>query len=351
LTDLQHTEHKPMFTRGPSLGTRLFLLVIASVLLMVLDHQRDALRSLRAGLTVAVYPIQVLVDLPFRLAGWTGESFSTRTRLLAENRRLRAESLESRVRLQRLAALEAENSRLRALLESSPAVADRVLVARILAVDLDPFRHRLVVDKGRRQEVYEGQAMLDADGIVGQITRVGPVSSEAILISDPGHATPVEVNRNGLRTIALGTGDSSRVTLPFLPNNADIEPGDLLVSSGLGGAFPAGYPVAEVVTVEHRPGEPFMAVEAEPTGALIREREVLLVWGNPAREETPPPAGPDTLADEPSAENGTAATGEGAPAAAGEASGGDETGQASGEAEPAVAAAETPPEDVPETRP
>jgi rod shape-determining protein MreC len=353
LTDLQHTEHKPMFTRGPSLGTRLFLLVIASVLLMVLDHQRDALRSLRAGLTVAVYPIQVLVDLPFRLAGWTGESFSTRTRLLAENRRLRAESLESRVRLQRLAALEAENSRLRALLESSPAVADRVLVAHILAVDLDPFRHRLVVDKGRRQEVYEGQAMLDADGIVGQITRVGPVSSEAILISDPGHATPVEVNRNGLRTIALGTGDSSRVTLPFLPNNADIEPGDLLVSSGLGGAFPAGYPVAEVVTVERRPGEPFMAVEAEPTGALIREREVLLVWGNPAREEAPPPAGPDTLGGEPGAEDGTAATGETSAATAGEASRGDETGQASGEAEaePAVAAAETPPEDVPETRP
>jgi rod shape-determining protein MreC len=131
--------------------------------------------------------------------------------------------------------------------------------------------------------------MLDADGIVGQITRVGPISSEAILISDPGHAIPVEVNRNGLRTIALGTGDSSRVTLPFLPNNADIEPGDLLVTSGLGGAFPAGYPVAEVVKVERRPGEPFMAVEAEPTGALIREREVLLVWGNTAPGEDTPP--------------------------------------------------------------
>ena len=197
-----------MFTRGPSLGMRLVLLAVASVLLMVLDHQRDAMRSVRAGLSVAVYPIQVLVDLPFRVASWTTESFSTRTRLIAENRRLRAESLESRVRLQRLAALEAENSRLRALLDSTPAVADRILVARILSVDLDPFRHRLVIDKGARQDVYEGQAMLDADGIVGQVTRVGPISAEAILISDPGHATPVEVNRNGLRTIALGTGDS-----------------------------------------------------------------------------------------------------------------------------------------------
>jgi rod shape-determining protein MreC len=277
-----------MFTRGPSLGMRLVLLAVASVLLMVLDHQRDAMRSVRAGLSVAVYPIQVLVDLPFRVASWTTESFSTRTRLIAENRRLRAESLESRVRLQRLAALEAENSRLRALLDSTPAVADRILVARILSVDLDPFRHRLVIDKGARQDVYEGQAMLDADGIVGQVTRVGPISAEAILISDPGHATPVEVNRNGLRTIALGTGDSSLVRLPFLPNNADVETGDLLISSGLGGTFPAGYPVAEVSKVERRPGEPFMAVEAEPTGALIREREVLLVWGNPARGQALP---------------------------------------------------------------
>jgi rod shape-determining protein MreC len=351
LTDLQHTEHKPMFTRGPSLGARLFLLGVASVLLMVLDHQRDTLQSLRAGLTVAVYPIQVIVDLPFRLSGWTAESFSTRTRLLAENRRLRAESLESRVRLQRLAALEAENSRLRALLESTPAVADRVLVARILSVDLDPFRHRLVIDKGGRQDVYEGQAMLDADGIVGQVTRVGPITAEAILISDPGHATPVEVNRNGLRTIALGTGDSSRVQLPFLPNNADVQTGDLLVSSGLGGAFPAGYPVAEVVTVERRPGEPFMAVEAEPTGALIREREVLLVWGNPPAEEAPPadlieepPAAVTADADEAAANDEPAADDE---PAAGSTAAPDEDGSPDGTT---IAQAEEPAAAEPEGR-
>jgi rod shape-determining protein MreC len=347
LTDLQHTEHKPMFTRGPSLGARLFLLGVASVLLMVLDHQRDTLQSLRAGLTVAVYPIQVVVDLPFRLSGWTAENFSTRTRLLAENRRLRAESLESRVRLQRLAALEAENSRLRALLESTPAVADRVLVARILSVDLDPFRHRLVIDKGGRQDVYAGQAMLDADGIVGQVTRVGPITAEAILISDPGHATPVEVNRNGLRTIALGTGDSSRVRLPFLPNNADVRTGDLLVSSGLGGAFPAGYPVAEVVTVERRPGEPFMAVEAEPTGALIREREVLLVWGNPPAEDAPPP---DPIGEPPAEAAADATT----PAAADEDESADRT-ESANQAESAdattVARAEEPDEAEPEAQP
>lgn len=281
-----------MFTRGPSLGMRLFLLGIFSILLMYFDHQRGHLQTVREALSVAVYPIRIVVDLPARALLWGSNALSTRSGLLDENERLRREGLETRVRLQRLEALEAENGRLRALLESTPRLPDRVLVAEILSVDLDPFSHRLVIDKGSRDEVYVGQAMLDADGIVGQVTRVEPLSAEAILISDPDHATPVEVNRNGLRSIALGTGDSGTLNLPFLPNNADIRAGDLLVSSGLGGAFPSGYPVARVTKVERRPGEPFAAVSAEPTGAINREREVLMVWnqtpapGDPAEDDT-----------------------------------------------------------------
>jgi rod shape-determining protein MreC len=281
---LEHTEHKPMFTRGPSLGTRLFLLLVASVLLMVLDHQRSALESVRGTLSVVVSPIRFVVDLPFRIGYWASESLSTRNRLQKDNKVMRRERLENLVQLQRLDALEAENARLRALLDSSPDVADRILVARILSVDLDPFSHKLLLNKGGLHEVYVGQAMLDADGIVGQITRVDPLYAQAILITDPGHATPVEVNRNGLRTIALGTGDATRISLPFLPNNADIREGDLLVSSGLGGAFPAGYPVARILNVDRRPGEPFADINAEPTGALNREREVLLVWSGPAAD-------------------------------------------------------------------
>lgn len=278
-----------MFTRGPSLGTRLFLLLVASVLLMVLDHQRGALESVRGALSVIVSPIRIAVDLPFRTGYWISDALSTRSRLRKDNKMMRRERLENLVRLQRLDALEAENARLRALLDSTPDVADRILVARILSVDLDPFSHKLLLNKGSRHEVYVGQAMLDADGIVGQITRVDPLYAQAILITDPGHATPVEVNRNGLRTIAIGTGDASRVNLPFLPNNADIRAGDLLVSSGLGGAFPAGYPVARIVNVERRPGEPFADINAEPTGALNREREVLLVWSGPETEPEPEP--------------------------------------------------------------
>jgi len=274
-----------MFMRGPSLGTRLFLLGIFSVLLMFLDHREHHLEALRNALAVAVYPVRLAVDLPSRGLSWLAESVSSRSRLLDENRRLREERLEFLARLQRMEAVQAENTRLRALLDSAPRVSDRILVANILSVDLDPFQHRLVIDKGSSDGAYVGQAMLDAGGIVGQITRVEPWSSEAILISDPSHATPVEVNRNGLRTIALGTGDSSHINLPFLPNNADIRVGDLLVSSGLGGAFPPGYPVARVESIDRLPGEPFARVIAEPTGSLNREREVLLVWNRSARDD------------------------------------------------------------------
>ena len=163
-------------------------------------------------------------------------------------------------------------------METPAKLADRVQVAEILSVDLDPYRHRIALNRGGQDGVFVGQALLDAAGVVGQVTRVDALGSEAILISDPSHATPVEVHRNGLRTVAIGTGEVSRMELPFLPNSADIRVGDLLMSSGLGEAFPAGYPVARVKTVDRRPGEPFARIEAEPTAALNREREVLLVW-------------------------------------------------------------------------
>ena len=299
-----------MFLRGPSLGARLVLLGIVSILLMYLDHRENHLDAVRNALSVAVYPVRVAVDLPSRALGWMAEAVTVRSRLLDDNRRLREERLQFLARLQRMEALQAENTRLRALLDSAPQVADRVLVANILSVDLDPFQHRLIIDKGSSDGAYIGQAMLDAGGIVGQITRVEPYSSEAILISDPGHATPVEINRNGLRTIALGTGDSSRIVLPYLPNNADIEADDLLVSSGLGGAFPPGYPVGRVLQVERVPGEPFANVTAEPTGALNREREVLLVWHRPARERASTEETPASSSGEAAGADETAAPGE-----------------------------------------
>lgn len=263
---------------GASLGFRFFLICIVSLSLMYLDHREEHLRSIRQGFSVAVYPIQLLVDLPFSTWRWAEQALSERAVLLEENRRIKREHLNANVRLQRLAALETENRRLRAMLDSSARVADRVLVAEVLAVDMDPYRQHFTINRGAGDGVYVGQALLDADGIVGQIMRVDLFTSEAVLISDADHALPVAINRNGLRTIIIGTGDSVRLRLPYLTNSADVEVGDLVVSSGLGGVFPSGYPVGHVQQVERRPGQSFAEVLVEPAAKLDRAREVMLVW-------------------------------------------------------------------------
>lgn len=261
-----------------SVGVRFVLLAIVSLALMLLDHREDHLARVRQGLSVAVYPIQLLVDLPFSLWQSARESFVERDRLLTENARLNRQNLIADVRLQRLAALEMENERLRALLDSTAVLSGRVLIAEILSVDLDPYRQRFVVNRGLADGVFVGQALIDAKGVVGQIVDVGLFTAEAVLITDADHAVPVSVNRNGLRTIAVGTGDSGRLRLPYLTNSSDIEVGDLLVSSGLGGVFPSGRPVAEVLEVRIRPGQSFAEVIAQPVSALDRDQEVLLVW-------------------------------------------------------------------------
>ena len=261
-----------------SLGARFLLLSVVSLALMVLDHRDDHLSRLRQAFSVLVYPIQMSVNLPFKAWQWASISLADRAELLSENAELKAEQLSYNVRLQRMAALEAENTRLRAILDSSARVGDRVLVAQILAVDLDPYRQRFWINRGLGDGVFVGQALLDANGVAGQIVRVEPFTSEAVLISDADHAVPVSVNRNGLRTIVVGTGDSGRLSLPYLTNSADIVPGDLLVSSGLGGVFPSGYPVGWVLDVHRRPGQSFAEVIAEPAAELDRDREVLLVW-------------------------------------------------------------------------
>lgn len=245
---------------------------------MVLDHRQRRLDDLRAALSVVVYPVQVAVDLPVAAARWSAELLATRRRLQEENLRLRARNLLLEAQNQKLAALEAENARLRELLHASRRVGERVLIAELLAVDLDPYRHRVVLDKGSRDGVRPGQPLVDAHGVMGQVVQVGPLSSIAMLISDPGHAIPVQVNRTGLRAIAYGTGDSERLLLPHLPRTADLREGDLLVTSGLGGRFPPGYPVGSVTRIERDPEGAFTRAEALPAARLARAREVLLVW-------------------------------------------------------------------------
>ena len=268
--------------RIPALGIRVLILLFVSIILMVVDHRQNHLSAVRQAIGAAVYPIQIVVDAPFRLWEWIRESTADRNTLQLELGRLHAERLLTNARLQRLSALEAENARLRDLLETRSQVRNKVRVAEIMAVDANPYRHNIVIDIGAREGAYDGQAIVDVVGVVGQIIETGLSNSQAILISDPSHSLPVEVNRNGLRTIANGTGDFGRLDLPFITNNADIRPGDLLVTSGLGGAFPSGYPVAVIETVNRIPQNPFADVTATPTASLDQVREVMLIWPSSA---------------------------------------------------------------------
>jgi len=274
---LTSVEREPGQFRGASTGVRLILLCILSIALMVLDHQNQHLNQVRMGLAVILHPIQVFVSAPFEVGRDLAVSMASRSELINENRRLNQEALRLNARVQTMAALEAENARLRALLDSTAKVGNDILIAEIVSVDMNPFRNMIVVNKGGHDGAYVGQALIDADGVVGQITRDRYYSSEAMLVTDIDHAIPIELARNRLRTIAVGTGELNRLSLPFLPISADIRDGDLLISSGLGGTFPPGYPVGVVRNVASITGQPFLSIEAEPAAALNRIREVLLI--------------------------------------------------------------------------
>lgn len=245
---------------------------------MTADHRYGHLESIRSALSVLVYPLQYAVSTPVQGWHWTKAALAARANLVGENSSLKAERLLLNSRLQRFAVLEEENRRLRQLLESSSQLQDRVLVAELVAVEVEPFRRQVVINKGTREQVYAGQPVLDAEGIVGQIVHVGPLSSTVLLITDPSHALPVQVNRNGLRAIAVGTGQDDALLLEHLPRNSDIHLGDLVVTSGLGGRFPRGYPVGTVQDVQLDPGEPFARVSIMPSAKLTQSREVLLLW-------------------------------------------------------------------------
>jgi rod shape-determining protein MreC len=275
--------------RFPALGLRVLVLILVSILLMYFDHRENHLDSVRKSIGVAVYPLRVAVDAPVRFWRWLKDSTTARNDLEIEVNRLNAQRLVTNARLQRLNSLQAENSRLRELLGARSRVRDQVRVAEIMSVNANPRDHSLIINVGSLDGVFDGQALIDANGVVGQVIQTGLMTSHAMLISDTAHALPVEVNRNGLRTIATGTGAINQLDLPFVVNNADIRIGDLLVTSGLGGAFPAGYPVAVVESITRIPQGPYADVRATPVASLGQVREIMLIWSGatPGDAETP----------------------------------------------------------------
>lgn len=246
--------------------------------LIMVDVHYNKQHPGRALLDSLAYPIIWTANLPTRAAEWFDANFRSRARLLEDNERLQQENLVLKGRSQQMASLQAENARLRALLNSSALVRDDVLVAELIGVSPDPERLQLVLNKGERDGVYVGQPLVDADGLMGQVVEVSPGSSRALLITDVTHSVPVQVNRNGVRGIVEGSGRLGFLEVRHVSATTDIEPGDLLVTSGLGGRFPEGYPVAEVTEVQRDAGESFARVLAVPKAALDRTRRVLLVF-------------------------------------------------------------------------
>ncbi len=274
-------------TRGPSLGFRFTLYAMLSIVVMFLDQRHGWLEQARFVLQAAAYPVQLAVSSPSSAWSWLRETFETRDALRAENQLLRARQRELELRAMRYEALERENGQLRGLRDALPPVAERWLAAEIVNIQLNSLRQRVLINRGTVNGVFKAQAVLDDKGVIGQTTHVGPFSAEVILITDPEHAIPVQIERTGLRTIAVGAGDTASLALPYLPGNADIKSGDLLVTSGLGGVFPAGYPVARVTEVHRDAVQPLAQVKATPFATLDTDSEVVLLWFRPNHPAAP----------------------------------------------------------------
>ncbi len=268
---------------GSSPGLRFSVYAILSIVVMVLDQRGGWLNEIRFLLQAVAYPLQLAVSSPTTAWAWIKESVETREQLRAENERLRVRESGLALRALNYEGLARENAQLRGLAHALPPIAERWLAGEIISTELTTLRQRMLINRGTRNGVFAGQAVLDDAGLLGQTIHIGPWSTEVILITDPEHAVPVQIERTGLRTIAVGDGNESALALPYLPANADVKPGDLLITSGLGGVFPAGYPVARVAEVHRDAIQPLAQVRAVPLARIESDREVALVWFNDER--------------------------------------------------------------------
>jgi len=267
----------PIFKHGPSPQHRLVLVLFCSALLIFFDHKMTSFESFRGYLQSMVSPLQYLANTPKQLMAWASTNITTRQRLLEENQQFRLNELKYHEQGMQLDIIKHENERLRSLLSSPLRSELKKMVAEILSVDSDPYSHQVVINRGARDGVYEGQPVLDALGIVGQILHVGQTTSRVILITDISHAIPVRVERNGLRLLASGSGQIDRLNHNFVAQSADIQAGDLLVTSGLGGKYPEGYPVSTVTFISKDESREFMRVYSTPIAQIDRLRYILLL--------------------------------------------------------------------------
>ncbi|TKB51219.1 rod shape-determining protein MreC [Ferrimonas sediminicola] len=275
---------KPFFNRGASVQYRLFMAVLLSLALILAN---DRLLPLRSTMATLVSPLQYLANLPAQVLDGLSTNLSSRAELLRENERLRQRQLLMSEQLLKMANLQEENDRLRALLQSPTRKDARRMVAEVMYVDRDPFKSQILIDKGINEGVYVGQPVLDDSGVVGQVTEVAQSTARVLLIADFTHAIPVRVARNDVRAVAHGSGKLDQLELVNVPMSTDIRVGDLLISSGLGQRFPEGYPVATVTQVVRDEGMTWAQVSAEPVAHLDRIRYLLLLWQNEVHRISP----------------------------------------------------------------
>jgi len=245
---------------------------------MIMDKRVDRFASIRAALSLPVAPLQYVVSWPTEMFRDAKYALTARYELVNENKKLKADQLLLRSQLQRLISIESENNYLKALLQSARQVKGKTLIAELLAVDSEPFVNQVILDKGTRDNVYVGQPVLDAKGVMGQIIQVGPITSRLLLISDPHSGISVQNTRNGLRAVAVGDSYSGKLRLMYVPKTADIKVGDIFVTSGLGDRYPEGHPVGKILSVTKDPAHQFAIIYLEPSANLDSSRQVLLIW-------------------------------------------------------------------------
>ena len=288
----------PIFKDGPSPQYRLVLVLMLSGALIFFDHKVNSFDGLRGSLQSIVSPLQYLANTPNLLMRWASENMQSREQLIQKNQAYKINELKLHEQLMQLEIFKLENDRLRLLLASPLRSKVNKMVAKILSVDSDPYTHHVIINRGAKDGVYEGQPVIDQQGVVGQIMHVGTTSSRVILITDVNHAVPVRVSRNGLRLIANGAGRIDRLNHSFVSHSADIKKGDLLVTSGLGGKYPEGYPVSLVTLISDDVSRPFAQVYSQPVAKIDRLRYLLLLWPTKNAELFAPKPQKTTLAKE-----------------------------------------------------
>ena len=265
---------------------RVIVMIALSIALMLIDNRTQQFEKLRNVLQTVIYPVMFISTLPremIRAVTGTMEASST---LQSENESLRQENLLLHSRLEKLHSLEADNRRLKRLLGQSEQIAENVLLAELVEVSLEPYTQQISLNKGSSDDVYVGQPVINGDGVIGQVVHTSQFQSTVTLLTDPGSAIPVMVMRNGLRGVLFGTGVRNKLALPYMTADADIRIGDLLISSGMGGRFPTGYPVATVTEVLQQPSDEFLTINTLPVTQLDHGREVLLIWPETIKEQT-----------------------------------------------------------------